>query len=331
MSRNLRIAKLSFRLSNVATFSFVALAAFAALASTASVACTVTTNDSADGGARGSDGGIGTDDGGGADEGSAADGGGSSSGDGGANAMGSINVGQSVTGASVRYDIGASFGKFGAPASGGPTCTSKKIGSCTALVCDNIGGDAGAPPNITTTSAGDITITSSGGASVVLSFDGATKRYASKTGATAFFAAGDTLTATAAGADVPAFGGKTVVAPAEIVLTAPTCTGTQCDPIDRTMDLAVTWSGGGAGKVQFTLEALGASKLSTVSCYFDASAHAGTVTAEALSTLLVVDGTSVQGIEIVFPVNEMKFTAGDYPVTFSAQTTGTEGFFTTSK
>ncbi|HEY5372129.1 MAG TPA: hypothetical protein VIK01_00520 [Polyangiaceae bacterium] len=70
-----------------------------------------------------------------------------------------------------------------------------------------------------------------------------------------FFSGGDSLTVEGAGgADLPAFTAHASIAPSDVVITAPTCPELICPEFDRLQDLAVTWTGGGAGQVRASFE-----------------------------------------------------------------------------
>ncbi len=124
-----------------------------------------------------------------------------------------------------------------------PGCTAlAPVGPCTAVRC-TIAPDAGIvlPGG---PSAGDITVTGAGTAKATLVYGVDGGQYSRAGGMAGFFAAGDTITLTAAGAAIAAFGPKTLVAPGDVAFTAPVCSGGDCPGIDRTFDMPVTWTEG---------------------------------------------------------------------------------------
>jgi hypothetical protein len=139
---------------------------------------------------------------------------------------------------------------------------------------------------ITTPNAGDVTVTNAmGDAGALVATYGAVRgvmAYPSLDAAIKFFSGGDMITATGAGgADLPAFGAQTVVAPSDI--TVPACTS-MCPDVDRSKDLIVTWTGGGAGNVDVFLQARSdTGPFIAIACRYAASAGTATVPTAVLS------------------------------------------------
>jgi hypothetical protein len=136
--------------------------------------------------------------------------------------------------------------------------------------------------------------------------------------------AGDALTATATGADVPAFS-QTVVAPGAISVTSPNCSANHCDPIDLAQDLSVAWTGTPGLDLRFSSINYVDSVIQ-VNCSFTSSP--GIVPAAALGMLYRSGAGASNDIE-AFSLNATTFTAGDYNVTLRALTWQTGGYFTT--
>ena len=128
----------------------------------------------------------------------------------------------------------------------------------------------------------------------------------------------------------PAFAAQSVVAPSDIVLSAPVCAGLECD-VDRTQDLAVAWTGGGAGKVRAAFETVGSTSTGSVFCTFDAASGMGTVPKTALAVLGDTRDGSTTGVEIFESLSETTFTVGDIPTTFSVQSGGIEALMNVTK
>lgn len=145
-------------------------------------------------------------------------------------------------------------------------------------------------------------------------------------GNTRFYKAGDAITLSGAGsADVPAFPPETVIAPNDIVLTAPDCSGfSSCVDVDRTTDLRVTWTGSSIGNVVASLTT-SVTKEVTVMCTFNVAAGTGIVPASLLATL------ESSGVARYFPQNEVHFKVAGRDATFTVQGSGGGGGFKVSK
>ena len=100
------------------------------------------------------------------------------------------------------------------------------------------------------------------------------------------FAEGQTLTVSASGATVPAFGPQSIVAPGLALLTTPAISpDAGATSISTSADLPIAWTGGQAGDTML-LEIAGldssASTYSYMSCSWDAAAGQGTIPAAVL-------------------------------------------------
>jgi hypothetical protein len=184
--------------------------------------------------------------------------------------------------------------------------------------------------------AGTITVTGAGASKAVLTFGAISAQttqqgYAGVSSQAQFFSGGDTITVVGGGgADLPAFAAQTVIAPNDIVLIAPVCAGLECD-VDRTQNLSVAWTGGGAGKVRAAFETVGSTSSGTVFCTFDAAIGMGTVPIAALAALGDTRDGSTTGVEIFGSLNETTFTVGGVPTTFSVQSSATEALMNVTK
>jgi hypothetical protein len=199
-------------------------------------------------------------------------------------------------------------------------CKRSTEGDCSVLACDTsslsgsdagtVAVDGGGPTK--TPTAGDITIT---GAKTITLSPGDNGTYSPKTEQVALWTDGGQVAVDAKGADVPAFQ-KSLAAPSPVTLTAPAWPSTPgaAVPIDRSQDLAVTWSNGGAGDVQVTLTSAAGTKTGLITCKFAASGGSGTITKAALGNLVA---TATGTINISASSSDT-VTAGDWQVTVSA-------------
>jgi hypothetical protein len=156
-------------------------------------------------------------------------------------------------------------------------------GACTISIFSSIGGGG----DSTGVGAGAITI-SGGRVPVMLtpsSASGAVS-YASYSDPQPLWTGGETLMVAAAGDLVPAFTAS-AIAPGAVTITAPAPSATTM-MLSRTSDLAVAWTGGGAGPVRveldFPLPMLGVAD-ERIDCAFDEGAGSGSVPSTALATL----------------------------------------------
>jgi hypothetical protein len=238
----------------------------------------------------------------------------------------SIGYSYSVSGGFYRYATVAQV-------QSGYACTASTIGECLTSVCiASNTGDAGTPstPTIVALNAGVLTVTGAGASKATLVFgtispSSSQQGYAAVNGATQFFTGGDAIQVMGAGgADLPAFPAQTVIAPSDITLTAPVCggaIGTACAEVDRTQDLAVAWTGGGAGKVSAIFETLASTDTTStvviVECNFDAKSGAGTVPQAALALLGDTRVAPTSGSETFSVSNATTFTVANIPTTFT--------------
>jgi hypothetical protein len=143
--------------------------------------------------------------------------------------------------------------------------------------------------------------------------------YAYNDDSTLFFSAGQTLTVSASGATVPAFGPESIVAAALPVLVAPTPVS-GFYRIPTSADLVVEWTGGQAGGT-FTFSALGADGTRYLSCEWPALLGQGTIPRAILAPFA---GTSNDGASIQYQQQvATTFTAGEYTISVTAQQYGT--------
>ncbi len=194
-----------------------------------------------------------------------------------------------------------------------PACATTTVGACTFSSC---GPDAGIGP--AGVSAGTITVTGGDLASPVSLSDpgGDDEEYVDQL-ESMFFAPGQTLTASASGGVVPAFGPVSVVAPAYITLTAPVVVSGAVT-IPTTSDLSVSWTGGQPGAVVY-FQSFGATQGQVLNCAFDATAGSGTIPAAVMAPL---EGAA--GAVLIWAQGTSEtITAGSYVVTESAIVFGT--------
>lgn len=320
-----RIARIA-RIELVAR-GFIALGLLGAAVGTAS-ACSASSSPVA-GGAGGPDSGPGTTvgDGGGpgVEGGPAVDGGG-----GGDVPSAIILVTQTQTASGVAVSVVAEL--FASASILG--CTSTPVAGCFAGTCpmvDNL------PPR-SSLNGGTLTVTGTGVASpAMLTYGQPTPGvgvYSSVKAQTKFYNGGDALSVSGAGgAELPSFAAQTVVAPNDIVLTAPAC-GTSlapapCPDVDRSKDATVTWTGGGAGKVSVTYITDTDSATKTLTCFFDALAGTGTIPSAGLMTLDPPSAPGFSGKVFIYPMGLKTFMVGTLLTAFEVQGTSHSGTFTT--
>jgi hypothetical protein len=214
--------------------------------------------------------------------------------------------------------------------SGSTNCTTSTVGDCQVIDCPPGNSDAGSSftgdggTGAMLDSAGDITIAGSlvdGGITLTYA-NGLYHSSAPLTGR--YFNGGATLTVSAAGATVPAFSGKSVTAPGDITITAPTCATSMCGTISASSDFNVTWTGTATTVRTTVISSKSGAGSATLFCNFASSP--GTIGAAAMSKLR--SGSGATNFISVVPVGTTTFNAGDYSVTFTASGTGTSGSFT---
>ena len=257
-----------------------------------------------------------------------------------ATGRGVIDLVQAQISSAFNYTAQGGFVRFAptTPAANGIVCTASTVGDCLVSACtiSDVGDAGAAPPAATALDAGTLTIMGAGASKATLVFGTVSpssmqKGYPSVAADTQFFSGGDSISVVGAGgADLPAFKAQMVIAPNDLTLTAPDCSA-GCPDLDRTQDLAVTWTGGGAGHVKASFETVGDTAAGYVFCTFDATAGTGTVPKAALAALGDTRDGSTTGVELFDGSSEANFTVGDVPTTFSVQLAGIEGLLSVSK
>jgi len=162
----------------------------------------------------------------------------------------------------------------------------------------------------TDVSAGTLTISGGSLGSVVV-MPGTGNSYSYTSAAT--FSPGQTLTVTASGATVPAFGPESVTAPAVAVLTVPAATsGTYM--ISTAADLSLVWTGGQAGAQLIVEGTSSGTPQSYFTCTWDASLGQATIPHAILAGL----AGQTNGYFIYGQFTTTNFTAGGYSISESA-------------
>jgi hypothetical protein len=304
--------------------SYVGALAVAAIASAGS-ACSSSTNNAAGGFADGGSGG----EAGGGDSGLA-------------NSGGEITITQDdqIAG-TTSFSVNAAFTTYsGGTDAGRPAPNTTTLGACTAYVI--LKADAGsAPKPVSALNAGAITIAGAGVPSSVMLTYGVVagtnglSNYLEQDGDTAFFAGGDMLTLSGLGGpDLPAFGPQTLIAPAPSTITAPQCgvngIGT-CPDVDRTMDLPVAWTGGGAGVMVVTLETVADARVVSLTCKFPRGAGKGVVPTALLGLLDKAGDPNTSGAISFAATSESNFMVGQTPTQFTMQWVTAGSLLTISK
>lgn len=243
--------------------------------------------------------------------------------------QGFILVTQLVTPSATQVSVVAGFNAV-APTPAG--CTKTMVAGCMATSCPDVMGVLRSSLN-----AGAITVTGTGPSSpAILTFgplggDAGVDGYKGLNAQSRFYNDGDMLSASGAGGpDLPAFAVQTLVAPNDIVLTAPACANVMCTDFPRSKDVTLTWTGGGAGKVGVTYITDTDNGSKTLSCSFDATAGTGTVPSAALMMLDVGTAPGFAAFEYITPNNSKTFMVGTLPTLFEAQGKLVEGSFTTT-
>jgi hypothetical protein len=182
------------------------------------------------------------------------------------------------------------------------TCTSQVIGPCVLSQCTQ---STALPMYV---SGGTITLTGLSRA-VTMTPSTITNMY-QPDNTTNSFVGGETVTIAGTGATAPAFM-MSLTAPSLASITAPTKPAGM-DPllINRSQDLAVAWSGGGTGDMDFVFGSTnGTNPGPTLNCSFPASAGSGTIPTAALAMLPAGNGSfsgSTEALESV-DVGEWRF------------------------
>jgi hypothetical protein len=244
-----------------------------------------------------------------------------------AGSRGVIDLVQVEVAGSFSYELHGGFVGFApSQSANGITCTASTIGKCLVEACTIANdADAGTPPGATVLDAGTISVTGVGDSMAALMFGTVSPQsmqqgYPSARADTQFFTGGDSiLVQGAGGADLPAFAAHALLAPNEVVITAPTCPDLICPEVDRTQDLAVAWTGGGAGLVRASFETISPDSTATVFCTFEAASGAGTIPKAALAVLGDISDGVTTGLQIFQSMNEVDFNVGSTPTTFTIQ------------
>jgi len=204
---------------------------------------------------------------------------------------------------SPTFDFYAGFGA--ANGNGNQGCTVTTSGSCSSYSC------TGTAQNPVGDSAGTLTISGGSiGSAVTVMPDSSNNYEYEATGS--LFSAGQTLTVSASGATVPAFGPISVVAPALPVLSAPAAaSGTYTIP--TTADLDVAWTGSSAGG-EIIFEGAASDSTSYFTCVWSASLGEATVPQAMLTSLK----GQTAGYLVFGQYAATNFSAGAYSISASA-------------
>ncbi len=258
----------------------------------------------------------------------------------GATAHGHVDLVQSQIASAFHYTLQGGFVRYAdvvAPANG-IVCTTSTIGNCLVSACTiSDVANPGTPPVGTVLDAGLLTVTGAGASKAVLEFGTGSPKskqpgYPAVSADKQFFGGGDSIVLVGAGGvDLPAFKAQKLIAPSEIVLTAPACSGASCPDVDRSKDLTVAWTAGGAGNLKASFETVGDTATAYVFCTFEAAAGTGTVPKAALAQLGDTRDGTTTGIELFASENEATFDVANVPTTFSLQTSGIQALMTISK
>jgi hypothetical protein len=178
-------------------------------------------------------------------------------------------------------------------------------GACSSYSC------TGSTTNPVGVSAGTLTISGgSVGTAVTVSPD-SSNNYDYQASGT-LFVAGQTLTVSATGATVPAFGPVSIVAPGLLALTAPGATS-GAYTIPTTSDLKVAWAGA-SPNAQVIFEGVTNSSSSYFTCVWDASLGGATVPQAMLTSL----AGQTTGFLVYGQLTSTSFSAGAYSISASA-------------
>ena len=217
----------------------------------------------------------------------------------------------------MSTDIAAGAVFAAAPIAG---CTISQIGPCAVRRCDQPPDEPG--PLAT---AGRITI-SDGRASFTMDpDDDRSYGYAPPAGEEVRFPSGATVSAAAAGGDVPAFHGVTAMLADELIADD------DYSVIDRTADLVVGWTGGGpAGAVVFFTETDDATTTGELSCSFAPTAGTGTIPAAAFQAVPRCADDSTICLWSLTPETTTHFVDGDFAIDFTVRAGGAAGEWLTA-
>jgi hypothetical protein len=166
---------------------------------------------------------------------------------------------------------------FDAPGADGGDCTVTTHGDCKVRTCTG-----GTPSTPTSVSAGTITV--EGKETLILTPD-ATNDYELAGGTGLLWDPGQTITISAAGAEVPAFT-HALQASSPVTVTSPAAPPADTPlSLDRSKDFVLTWTGGTTGAVTTLWKVEGTDPFVSIQCAFAASDGEGTVPAAALQAL----------------------------------------------
>jgi hypothetical protein len=218
-------------------------------------------------------------------------------GGGGPNQTGFFEFDQIIPGPinSATFEFQAAFGT-----SNSSCTTTTTSGSCVAFTCS---ADAGAVP--LGESAGTVTI--SGGDLTTQGLSPGTTGTYSTSSATVGYTEGQTLTISASGSVVPAFGPVSIVAPPPIALSSPAAADGGSVTISTASDLTVIWVGGVSGD---SVLVEGGASGAGFQCTFDAATGAGTVPQAVLAALA---GTGAGGLDFA-QITSTSVTAGTFSI-----------------
>jgi hypothetical protein len=227
---------------------------------------------------------------------------------------GTINVTSFHSNSQSLYSAAASFVAGAVPSS--PACTLTLIGDCQASACIVESGDAGTnglPPTLV--SAGTVTI--SGGSMTATMMPGANNIYQASDNTQALFSGNEKLTFATTGAAAPA-SSTFVIAPSSVTITKPAPAATYT--ITRASGFGLTWSGGGPGTVNVTIQSAITSTApgtpyGSVRCQFPATNGAATVPPGALAVLPVGNASFQLAV-----ANSVSTVVGDWLITANALT-----------
>jgi len=190
-------------------------------------------------------------------------------------------------------------------------CTSTTQGSCTLTDCPTGSGT----PRFG--SAGAITVTGTvvdGGITLNDFGDGGYPSIVSGR----LWTGGETLTVSGAGGTVPAFSGKTVVAPSDVAFTQPACPAGSCGPLSKGTPLTIAWTGGAGASAYVLISQTNLTGLGTRSLACTFTSSPATVPVAALAGLGEADAGFTTDL-VVAGANVTTFEAGDFSVKFAAQ------------
>ena len=203
--------------------------------------------------------------------------------------------------ASAQFEFYANFTTASSQTEG---CTVTTSNGCALYDCQTTGTSQGVSAGTLTLSGGSI------GAPIPVTPD-STEAYQYETSGL-LFSPGQTLTVSASGATVPAFGPISVLAPASASLLLPKAPYT----VDLKQNLAVQWAGGAAGS-EFILEGLSDSSESYFLCQWDAAPGSSIVPAAIVSGVGSGSGYLVYG-----QYSSATLTAGGFAIYDSALSYG---------